>query len=303
MERYGEKRREGLGRKEGSGDETTLIEVYAQVVVQKNTILTTHAIWLSSQASLEDSIKLSFPFWMVGQSLCITRKTLTTLSLHCAFSELPQFQNTLNRGNLSFHHKRQMYWICGTTTRSCTTLSSTIGKLNNSISQTSFGLFSCPFLHLCSSITPTLHHIVLTHTSSFFSESCSIPKRCKGASTSLQWFGKFTPQCRWTGSSPKLCWAQAWPFHGGPSCALRRWREPRWLYLPLCLLTLPSHEVAFPHIFVFLARSSLDLRHRLFDPLGSASPPQVAQSFRQPFATSRVKRVNTKRTKKTERET
>ena len=50
--------------------------------------------------------------------------------------------------------------------------------------------------------------------------------------------------------------------------------------------------------FVFLARSSLDLRHRPFDPLGSASPPQVAQSFRQPFATSRVKRVNTKTTKK-----
>ena len=293
------KRREGLGRKEGSGGVATLIEVYAQVVVQKNTILTTHAIWLSSQASLEDSIKLSFSFWMVGQSLCITSKTLTTLSLHCAFSELPQFHNTLNRGNLSFHHKRQMYWICGTTTRSCTTLSSTIGKLNNSISQTSFGLFSCPFLHLCSSITPTFHHIVLTTPSSSFSESCSIPKRCKGASTSLQWFGKFTPHCRWTGSSPKLCWAQAltlswWSFMCSSSLTSSRGDS----ICHLACLLFQVMKLLFHIFFVFLARSSLDLRLRLFDPLGSSSPPQVAQSFRQPFATSRVKRVNTKRTKK-----
>ena len=61
---------------------------------------------------------------------------------------------------------------------------------------------------------------------------------------------------------------------------------------------IPSQGVAFPQIFVFLARSSLDLRHKKFDPLGSASPPQVAQSFRQPFATSRVKRVNIKKIKK-----
>ena len=94
---------------------------------------------------------------------------------------------------LVFPSQTAMYWICGTTTRSCTTLSSTIGKLNNSISQTSFGLFSCPFLHPCSSINPTLHHIVLTTPSSSFSESVSIPKHCKGASTSLQWFGKFFP--------------------------------------------------------------------------------------------------------------
>ena len=102
---------------------------------------------------------------------------------------------------LVFPSQTAMYWICGTTTGSCTTLSNTIGELNNSISQTSVssrpyfscGLFSCPFFHLCSSINPTLHHLFLTHTSSFFSESCSIPKRCKGASTSLQWFGNFFP--------------------------------------------------------------------------------------------------------------
>ena len=84
------KKAEGLGRKEGSGDETTLIEVYAQVAVQKTQFLL-HMQSGSSQASLEDSIKLSFSFWMVGQSLCITRKTLTTLSLYCAFRDLDSF--------------------------------------------------------------------------------------------------------------------------------------------------------------------------------------------------------------------
>ena len=71
----------------------------------------------SSQASLEDSINLSFSFWMVGRSLCITRKTLTTSSLYCAFRNL---------------------------------------------------IFSCPFLHLCSSITPTLLHFVSNHRITLF---------------------------------------------------------------------------------------------------------------------------------------
>ena len=168
MVRYGEKRREGtfsrnkLGRKEGSGDETTLIEVYGQVAVH-----TTQFLLLmqsgSSQAPLEDSIKLSFSFWMVEGSLCITRKTLTTLSLHCAFSELPQFLNTLCWGNLSFPHKLQCTesvalrqvlappWaapLVNWTTRFLRLRSCLVRSF-------SFGLFSCPFLHLCSSITPS----------------------------------------------------------------------------------------------------------------------------------------------------
>ena len=48
----------------------------------------------------------------------------------------------------------------------------------------SFGFFSCTFHFLCSSINPTLHHFFSTHSSSSFSESISIPKRCKGASRS-----------------------------------------------------------------------------------------------------------------------
>ena len=143
MVRYGEKRREGtfarnkLKRKEGSGDDTTLIGVYGQVAVQKKQFLLLMQSG-SSQASLEDSIKLSFSLWMMGNSLCITTKTFIDHSIVALrFSELPQFQNTLNRGNLSFHHTHTtMYCICGTTTGSCTTLSSTMCKMNNSTHQT-----------------------------------------------------------------------------------------------------------------------------------------------------------------------
>ena len=192
MVRHGERTfaRNKLGRKESSGDETTLIEVYAQVAVQKTQFLL-HMQSGSSQASMEDSIKLSlllFGWWDKASASrgrhwppyrCTALFGTSTVSEHSLSSELV------------FPSKTAMYWICGTTTGSCTTLSSTIGKLNNSISQTSFGLFSCPFLHPCSSINPTLHHLFPTHTSSFFSESISISKHCKGASTSLQWFGKF----------------------------------------------------------------------------------------------------------------
>ena len=68
MVRYGEKRREGtfarnkLGRKEGGGDETTLIGFYRQVAVH-----TTQFLLLmqsgSSQGCLEDSIFLFLFGW------------------------------------------------------------------------------------------------------------------------------------------------------------------------------------------------------------------------------------------------
>ena len=83
-----------------------------------------------------------------------------------------------------------------------------------------------------------------------------------------------------------------------PSCALRRWREPRWLYLPVCLFLLPCHWVVFPQLCVLLARSSsFDLRHRPSNRLASASPPQVAQCFQWLFATCWGRRVNIKRVK------
>ena len=183
------------GRKEGSGDETTLIGVYAQVAFH-----TTQFLLLmqsgSSQATLEDSIMLSFSVWMVGKSLCITRKTLTTLSLYCAFRNLDSCWTLYIEGTcLSITNCNVL--LCGTTTGSCTTLSSTVNWTTRFLR-----LRSClvRIVHLASfrvhfsiCAVPSIQHFIIspTHSSSFFIESCPIPKHCKGASTSLQWFGKF----------------------------------------------------------------------------------------------------------------
>ena len=147
------------------------------------------------------NLALHKPLWRTQSSFLFFfldggTKPLHPLSLYCAFGNLHSFWTQYIEGNLSFQSQTAVYWISGTATSSCTTLSSTIGKVNNSISQTlvlsrpyfSFSLFSCPFLHPCSFINPTLHYLSLTHTSSFFSESCSIPKLCKGATTSPQSF-------------------------------------------------------------------------------------------------------------------
>ena len=77
---------------------------------------------------------------------------------------------------------------------------------------------------------------------------------------------------------PSLVGHGAWALYCRRSCALHWWREPRWLYLPVCLFLLPSHWVAFSSFS--LARSSLDLRHRPLNPLGSVSLPWVSQSNR-----------------------
>ena len=72
-----------------------------------NTIFTTHAIWFFTRLSGGRNLAF-FLFWMMGKSLCMTTKTfIDHLVVALRFSELPQFQNTLNRGNLSFHHKLQ----------------------------------------------------------------------------------------------------------------------------------------------------------------------------------------------------
>ena len=202
---------------------------------------------------------------------------------------------------LVFPSQTAMYWICGTTTRSCTTLSGTIGKLNNSISQTSFCLFSCPFLHLCSSITPTLHHLFLTHTSSFFSESCSIPKHCKGASTSLQWFGKcfpFVSLYRFFAQALldtclSLSW---WSF----MCSSSLTRAAVTLSATLLAYSSKSRSCLSTY-FCFSSTIFFGSSTQTVWSSGFSFTASVAQSFRQFFATSRVKRVNTKRTK-TQRE-
>ena len=120
-------------RKEGSGDETTLIGDHHPSSSSHNTNLTEHAIWLFTKFS-ETSINFFFKWWEKANASrqeywppyrCIAFGRSSTVSEHSKFGELVVKSHTA------------MYWMCGTTTGSCTTLSSTIGKLNNSTSQTS----------------------------------------------------------------------------------------------------------------------------------------------------------------------
>ena len=158
--------------------------------------------------------------------------------LHFA-GHLPQVLNTLNWETFVVASHTAMYWICGTTTVFCTSLSSTVCKMTNSTHQTpvlsrpllTFGFSSCPFLHPCSSINPTVHHLFSNHHSSSFSESISIPTHCNCASTSRQWFGKFffVVSLDWFFAQAMLDTGhKAWALYGSRSCAPHWWREPRW---------------------------------------------------------------------------
>ena len=122
-------------REEGSGDDTTLIRVYAQVEVH-TTQFSPHMQSGSPHGLLEESIELSFLFqsWEKASALrqghwppfrCIALCGTSTVSQHSKPRELVLPPQTA------------MHRICGTTTTSCTTLSSTTGTLNNSVSQTS----------------------------------------------------------------------------------------------------------------------------------------------------------------------
>ena len=64
-------------------------------------------------------------------------------------ADLPQFLNTLNSENLSLHHTRQCVESVATRQFSAHLCAAPCAKWP-------------PFFHPCSSITPTLHHIVLT---------------------------------------------------------------------------------------------------------------------------------------------
>ena len=95
-----------LGEKEGSGQETTLIGVYAHVEVH-TTHFSLHVQSGSSQSSLVDSIKFFFLF-KGGKKLLHQDRDIDHFVglLHFA-GNLPQFLNTLNSGILSWHHTRQ----------------------------------------------------------------------------------------------------------------------------------------------------------------------------------------------------
>ena len=101
--------------------------------------------------------------------------------LHFA-DHLPLFLNTLNSENMSWHHTRQC--IESVARRQFFFFAHEQDHVQNDQLDSSH---NGALLFLCSSINPTLHHLFSTHSSSSFSESISIPKRCKGASTWCQW--------------------------------------------------------------------------------------------------------------------
>ena len=86
-------------------------------------------------------LSLHKPLWTTQSSFLFLfgwwDKASASLIVVLRFSEPPQFLDTLHWGKLVFQSQTAVYWISGTATSSCTILSSTIGKLNNSISQTS----------------------------------------------------------------------------------------------------------------------------------------------------------------------
>ena len=148
-----------------------------------NTVFTAHAIWLFTKLSGE-SISFILKWWEKASASrkrhwphhrCIALFGTSTVSEHPKLRE----------------HRRQC--IESVALRPAPPWAAPLVNLNNSTHQTDFGVvsslfsfcfFSCSFLHPCSSINPTLHHLYSTHTSSSFSDSISTPKHWKGASTS-----------------------------------------------------------------------------------------------------------------------
>ena len=117
------------------------------------------------------------------------------------FADPPQFLNTLNWKNLSFHHTRKCTesvalrqvlappWAAPLV--NWTTRLSDFGLVSSVVSIWLLFVFVSPSVFFHQSHTSSSTFVI--HTSSSFSESISTPKHCKGASTSSQWFGNFFP--------------------------------------------------------------------------------------------------------------
>ena len=138
-------------------------------------------------------------FLMVWKSQCITTGTLTTPSLCCILQIIFHcfwtlwIQRTcrgITHGNvLNLWHHDSFFFA-----------HEQDHVQNDQLDSSHYGLVSSVvfiwLLFVFVSFSVLFHQ---SHTSSslfhplliFFNESISIPKRCKGATTSLQWFGKF----------------------------------------------------------------------------------------------------------------
>ena len=86
---------------------------------------------------IQSSFLFLFQWWQ--ENLCV--KVIDHSIVVLRFSESPQFLNTLNWGNLS-PWQTAMWWICGTTTSSCTTLSSKHHWQIEQLDFSDFGLVS-----------------------------------------------------------------------------------------------------------------------------------------------------------------
>ena len=119
------------------------------------------------------------------------------------FADPPQFLNTLNWENLSFHHSRK----CTESVAPRQVLAPPWAAPLVNWTTRLLRLWSCLVrsFHLASfrvrffiRAFPSIPHFIISYfvirTSYSFSESISTPKHCKGASTSSQWFGNFFPQ-------------------------------------------------------------------------------------------------------------
>ena len=143
----------------------------------------------------------------------------------------------------------------------------------------SFGFFSCTFLFLCSSINPTLHHLFSTHSSSSFSDIHS--KTLQGCIHLVPVIWQILPF-----SIVGLVLRPGHVQNKFEPCMVVAHvlfvdDESRGdsIFQFACFL-FQAVELSFPNFWCFIARSSsFDLRHRPLNPLGSASPPQVAQPF------------------------
>ena len=237
----------------------------------------------SSQSFLRDSIK--FFFSSGGKKTIHHDRSIDRRIVALRFAELPQFLNSLNWENLSFHHTRQCIesvaprqffappWaapLVNWTTRFLRLRSCLVRSFHLDSFRVRFSI----------RVLPSIPHFIIDffviHTSSSFSESISTSKHFKGASTSSQWFGNFFPwvlRPSLAGHKLELFMVVALVLftdvesRGDSICQF------------VCFL-FEAVELPFHNFFVFLARySSFDLRHRPLNPLGSASPPQVAQRF------------------------
>ena len=232
-----------------------------------------------SQSSLADSFKLSVCFFNGGKNQCITTGTLTTLVV---VLDLPQFLNTLNRANLSFHRTQQRtesvaprQFSAHLWAAPCAKLPTRLTRLRSCLARSfSCGFFSCSFLHPCTSINPTLHHLWI----------CFHSKTLQGCI-------HFAPVV-WPIPSfsivglvlrPSLFGHKLEPLMVVPHVLFVVHKSGGGSVCQFACFFFQDIELLFHKFSVFLARSSFDLWHRPFDPLGSASPPQSCPIFQITF--------------------